>query len=59
MANYKIYCFDGGSRIVSSDCLTAINDAEALNQAKCRIIGMRGEIWERDRLVARIAAPPD
>jgi hypothetical protein len=57
MLGYRLFCFDGTSRIVSTDHLTAASDAEALREAKNKIAGRRGEIWEGDRLVARIAAP--
>lgn len=55
MQKYRIYCFDGGSRIVKADWLEAANDAVAVQEANVTIPDcFRIEVWERDRLVGRI-----
>lgn len=51
--NYRIYCFDGASRIISAEWLPATNDAEALSYAKHTKDGFRIEVWDRARLVGR------
>lgn len=53
MISYRIYCFDGGSRIVNADWIDAMNDADALSAAKEIMNCVRVEVWDRDRLVAR------
>jgi len=56
---YRVYCFDGASRIMSADWISAINDAEAYIQTKTRLRDcFRVELWDRDRLVGRIDPPP-
>ena len=55
MQMYRIYCFDGGSRIVKADWLQAVNDAVAVHEAKSTIPDcVRIEVWDRNRLVGRI-----
>lgn len=58
MKTYRVYCFDGGSRIVRADWLEAFNDAEALVAAKGLMDCFRIEVWERDRLAGRYEPNP-
>jgi len=51
---YRIFCFDGASRIISADWLGADNDAEALETGKQALDCINIEAWEPDRLVGRI-----
>jgi len=51
--HYRVYCFDGGSRIINADWIEAENDAEALQAAKNAYDCFRIEVWDRDRLVGR------
>jgi hypothetical protein len=52
---YRIYCFDGASKIIRAESLDAGDDDEAVSAAK-RVDGcVRLEVWDRDRLVARVA----
>jgi len=52
---YRVYCFDGGSRIIKADWIEAFNDAQALQEAKSAMPDcFRTEVWDRDRLVGRI-----
>jgi hypothetical protein len=50
---YRVYCFDGASRIVSADWIEAVNDAEALQIAVSRFDCPRVEVWHRDRFAGR------
>ena len=56
LRDYRLYCFDGGSRIISAEWIAAVNDAAALQQAK-RLDCYRVEVWDRDRLVGRCDPP--
>ena len=51
MRTYRVYCFDGASRIVSAQWLEAANDADAVIAAKKQMNCVRIEVWERDRRV--------
>ena len=53
MVNYRIYCFDGASRIVSADWLEAPSDEEAFSTAQRTMNCFRTEIWERECLLGR------
>ena len=53
MKHYRVYCFDGGSRIINADWIEAENDAEALQAAKNAYDCFRIEVWDRDWLVGR------
>jgi len=56
--NYRVYHFDGASRITSAGWVEAANDAEALLIAKSQQGGVSREVWDRDRLVGRIGPEP-
>ena len=49
---YRVYCFDGASRITSADWIDAVNDADAVQAAK-KFDCFRVEVWDHDRLVGR------
>jgi hypothetical protein len=51
--DYRLYCFDGASRITGAEWLQAADDAQAMNDAKHVMTGIRCEVWDRDRLVGR------
>jgi hypothetical protein len=53
MKYYRRYCFDGAGRIISAEWLQAVNDAQALVEAKEKSDCFRLEVWDRDRLVGR------
>lgn len=48
---YRVYCFDGASRITNAEWIEATNDGEALVAAKQAVDCHRIEVWERDRRV--------
>lgn len=56
MKNYRIYYFDGASKIVRAEWLEASDDADAIAAAKQVNGCVRIEVWDRDRLVGRTAA---
>ena len=53
MKTYRVYCFDGGSRIMNADWIEAVNDAEALHLATKRFDCFRLEVWDRERFAGR------
>jgi hypothetical protein len=55
---YRLYCFDGASRVISAEVIEALTDAEALQAAKQFNGGLSREVWDRDRLVGRVGPEP-
>lgn len=56
MADYRIYRFDGASRIELAEWIEAPDDAEAVRRT--HLLGMQGakcEVWQGRRLVAAIS----
>lgn len=51
---YRVYCFDGSGRIVQADWIEASDDDAAIGTARDLMNCPRIEIWDRQRLVARI-----
>lgn len=51
---YRIYCYDGARRIVTSDWIKADSDEEAVAKARQQGFGTKCEIWDRNRLVASL-----
>jgi hypothetical protein len=58
MADYRLYCLDGQQHISSGEWIGATNDAEAVAFAKAKKLNVSAELWDRNRLVARIPARP-
>ena len=55
MKDYRLYCFDGASRITAAEWISAATDHEAVDTAKVMMNGcFRAEVWDRDRLVEQI-----
>jgi len=53
VTTYRVYCFDGASKIVGADWIEAVNDAEALQAEKKTYDCFRVEVWERGRFAGR------
>lgn len=53
---YRIYTMDPVRRIVAADWLEAAGDADAIARARTLGFGAKGEIWDGDRLVAKLEA---
>ena len=53
---YRIYCYDSVRNVVSSDQIEADSDEEAIAKAEAAGFGDKCEIWEGDRLVAKLEA---
>lgn len=57
MANYRLYCLDGGGRISgAAELIVAQNDEDALKSARERGTAPC-ELWQGRRLVGTIPAP--
>lgn len=54
MSAYRLYRVDGAGKILSAEWLEAANDESAVAQARTCAEGTRCEIWQRERLVARL-----
>ena len=61
MPSYRLYRIDGAGSIMSADWIEAADDEEASRLAREQVPQGAAEIWERNRLVARLGpdeAPP-
>jgi hypothetical protein len=56
MGDYRLYCLDGAGRIGSGEWIEAESDEAAIALAKAKKLNVSCEIWDRNRLVAKI--PP-
>jgi hypothetical protein len=56
--NYRLYRLDGAGKIAAADWIEAADDKDAARRARDREDGNTWEVWDRDRLVARIGRQP-
>ena len=56
MPEYRLCWMDGVGRIESLEVIIADNDDDALAIARAMKKTVKSELWDRDRLVAKIAA---
>jgi hypothetical protein len=56
--NYRLYRLDGAGKIAAADWIEAVDDDDAARKAREREDGNTWEVWDRDRLVARIGRQP-
>ena len=54
MSSYRLYRLDGAGKISSAEWIHAANDEEARREADQRATSGSYELWDRNRLVARI-----
>ena len=54
MPSYRLYSFDGAGKITRAERLEATDDEWAVEAARVLKLGVRSEIWERDRIVAKV-----
>ena len=54
LQTYRIYCFDGIHKVLTSDLIEAATDEEALGMAEQAGFGSQCEIWQGRRLVAEL-----
>lgn len=51
---YRLYCYDAVHKVVSHDLIEAASDEDAIAQAEASGYGSKCEIWDGDRLVAKL-----
>jgi hypothetical protein len=56
LPGYRHYRLDGAGNISSAEWIDATDDDDAVRQVRERRLPFQSEIWDRDRLVARIEA---
>jgi len=56
MSHYRLYCLDGTGKISGAEWLEAHGDEDAIRSAKDLKKDVPCELWDRNRLVARIPA---
>jgi hypothetical protein len=52
--SYRVYCYDAANRMLTGDLIEALDDAQAIAEVEARGFGSMCEIWDGDRLVARL-----
>lgn len=53
--SYRLYRLDGAGKISTADWIEAVDDEAARREASNRMQSGNYELWERNRLVERIA----
>lgn len=56
LPGYRHYRLDGAGNISSAEWIEATGDDDAVRQVREQKLPFRSEIWDRNRLVARIEA---
>ncbi len=54
MPVYRLYYLDGAAKVASAEWIEAADDAAAIEQARAKCASRRCELWQRQRLVARM-----
>ena len=55
VATYRLYCLDGVDKVASAEWLEAEDDEAAIDAAEQAAGGRKCELWQGNRLVARLA----
>jgi hypothetical protein len=58
MPAYRLYWLDGAGHIETFEVIIAEDDGEALGHARALRKAVKSELWDRNRLVAKIPAYP-
>ena len=56
MSTYRVYCIEGADQISLADWIEAEGDEEAISHARTLCGKGRVEIWQKNRLIAKIHA---
>jgi hypothetical protein len=57
MADYRLYCLDGGGRIGLAHWMEASDDDDAIARAReLKPQAHSCEVWQKDRLVAKLSS---
>lgn len=55
LASYRLYCLDGAGKITTAEWLESDSDASVLEQVRQRRLSLTCEVWDRQRLVGKVA----
>lgn len=55
-SNYRVYCHDRLAKVVNAEWVDARSDEEAVEAVRARYSHFECEIWDGNRLVAKIEA---
>ena len=58
MPSYRLYRLDGAGKITTADWIDAEDDEAAKQAAELRVDSSTVELWDRNRLIARIEGKP-
>jgi len=56
MREYRLYCLDGVGKFTKVHEIEAESDEEALDAARAMKLPTKCELWQRDRLMAKLPA---
>jgi len=59
LASYRLYRLDGAGKISSAEWIEATDDEDAAREGRLRAKDGTCEIWDRNRLIARIEPEQD
>ena len=57
MAAYRVYCLDGAGKVWAAEWIEADSDSAAIECARQFEDAVRCEVWQGQRLVARLDLP--
>jgi hypothetical protein len=57
MLDYRLFCIDGAAHFTAVREIIALNDADALTQARAMKLPSKCELWHQGRLVAKLGVP--
>lgn len=55
---YRVFCMDSVGKITATESVEASSDDQAVKRVRALNLGTHCEIWDRQRLVARITKEP-
>jgi hypothetical protein len=59
LTTYRLFCMDWFGKIMGIETIQAASDKEAVEVARDLDLGIKCEVWDRQRLIARIERPVD
>lgn len=59
MISYRVFSLDDAGKITKSEIVEASTDEEAVQHAGLLDMANHCEVWDRERLVARLSREPD
>lgn len=58
MSAYRVYCLDGAGKVWAAEWIEADDDSAAIESARKFENAVRCEVWQNQRLVARLDLTP-